>query len=49
MRGLREIIRLNRRIIYQQFKPGGDPRLSTLGKALSALGLQLHFSAAPKA
>lgn len=35
---------LSRETIYKVFRPGGNPTLSTIAKALKALGLRLSLS-----
>lgn len=35
---------ISRETIYKQFRPGGNPRLDTLAKAMRALGLRLTLA-----
>lgn len=47
-RGTTEFARasgISRETIYKQFRPGGNPRLNTIVKAMSALGIKLRISA----
>lgn len=41
-----ELSKLNRESLYRLFSREGNPRLSSLGSVLSALGLKITFEAA---
>jgi probable addiction module antidote protein len=50
-RGVSEFARetgLSRETIYKSFRPGGNPTLETIAKAMRALGLRLTATAVPR-